>query len=142
MAAERDVDANLQLAGVTLISGGALELGRIASGEKKETREESDRSTRLEEEFATFASDRLKPGGNCHRSEVVRAFRRYYAKYRRADIDDQEYAISDVEIERLLRNWSSSSSSTGGAVERSAAGFYSGVQINKDADVFKATTGL
>jgi len=131
--ADGDRDNNLQLAGVSLIAGGALELGRIAAGEKKQTREESDRDMQLEREFNEFASNRLKPGGNCHRNEVTRAFRRYYAKYRQAD--HPEYGLSDVEVERLLRNWSRPL----GGVEMSSAGFYSGVQINQDADVFKAT---
>jgi len=123
---------SLQLAGVTLISSASLELGRIASGEKKETREESDRGTQLEQEFAAFAANRLKPGGNCHRNEVVQAFRRYYAKYRQPDNPD--YPLTDLEIERLLRNWSSPFP----GIEMSSAGFYSGIQINTDADVFVA----
>ena len=130
--ADYDHGVSLQLAGVSLISGGALEIGRLASGEKGQTREESNRDTQLETEFREFAENRLKFGGNCHRSEVVSAFRRYYAKYRQAD--HPEYGLSDIEIERLLRNWSST---LGRRVEMSSAGFYSGLQINSDADAFK-----
>lgn len=127
--ADGNHNASLQLAGVTLISAGALELGRIASGEKKMTREETDRGMGLEEEFAEFASKRLKRGGNCHRNEVVGAFRRYYAKYRQPDNPD--YPVSDLEIEQLLRAWGRSQ-----GLKMTTAGFYYGVKINRDADVF------
>jgi hypothetical protein len=127
--AEGDRTISLQLAGVSLIGGCSLELGRIASGEKKQTREESDRGSQLEAEFASFAKDRLKAGGNCHRNEVVRSFRRFYAKYRQTD--SEEYPLTDLEIEQLLRAYCRPR-----GVEMSSAGFYSGIQINKDADVF------
>jgi len=80
LATEGDANVSLQLAGVSFIAGGSLELGRIFSGEKRQTRQESDRESQLEREFAEFADQRLVKGGNCHRSEVVKAFRRYYAK--------------------------------------------------------------
>lgn len=83
LAAQGDSNVSLQLAGVSLISGGALELGRVFSGEKGQTRQDFDRDSQLEEEFTQFAEKRLMPGGNCHRSEVVKAFRRYYGKVRR-----------------------------------------------------------
>lgn len=127
--AEGDRTISLQLAGVSLIGGCSLELGRIASGEKKLTRQESDRESQLEAEFASFASERLQSGGNCHRNEVVRAFRRYYAKYRQAD--SEEYPLTDLEIEQLLRAYCRPR-----GVEMSSAGFYSGVQINQAADAF------
>jgi hypothetical protein len=124
--------SSLQLAGVTLISAAALELGRIASGEKLPTRIESDRSLQLQGEFVDFASKRLKMGGNCHRTEVVAAFRRYYTKYRRAD--NPAYPLADLEIEQLLKQWSRRQTTL--RVEMTSAGFYYGIQINKDADVF------
>jgi hypothetical protein len=80
LATQGEANVSLQLAGVSLISGGALELGRIFSGEKGLTRQESDRDSQLQKEFSDFAQNRLVSGGNCHRSEVVKAFRRYYAK--------------------------------------------------------------
>jgi len=125
-----DRSLSLQLAGVSLITGGSLELGRIASGEKKSTRAESNRDSELEEEFQQFADARLKPGGNAHRNEIVQAFRRYYAKYRQSDNPD--FPLSDLEIEQLVKNWSKQY----GDVTMSSAGFYSGVSINQDADVF------
>lgn len=127
--AEGDRVISLQLAGVSLIAGCSLELGRIASGDKKQTRQESDRSVQLKAEFITFADERLLPGGNCHRNEVVRAFRRFYAKYRQAD--SAEYPLSDLEIEQLLREYCRPR-----GLGMSSAGFYSGLQINQDSDVF------
>jgi hypothetical protein len=135
---DQETDVSLQLAGVALIGGGSLELGRIASGEKLPTRQEADRSGQLESEFAAFAERRLIAGGNCHRNEVVRAFRRYYAKYRRApDENDNNNnnnslsAVTDLEIEQLLRAYGRQK-----GLEMSSAGFYVGLQINTDADVF------
>lgn len=131
LIAEGEANVSLQLAAVTLIGAGSLELGRIASGEKKMTRQEDDRSTQLEGEFAEFAEKRLLPGGNCHRNEVVRSFRRYNPKYRQSN--SMEYPLTDVEIERMLKAWNRSR----GNPEMSSAGFYSNLQINDKADVFR-----
>ena len=125
------MNISLQLSGVLLISAGALEIGRIASGKKKMTRVENDRDFMLEEEFDEFADKRLKRGGNCHRNEVVKSFRRFHAKYRQAD--SEEYPLNDLEIEQLLRRWSKKFDQVSGP---SSAGFYNGIQINSDADVF------
>lgn len=130
--ADGDRNISLQLAGVSLISGASLELGRIASGEKAPTRDEADRDGQLIEEFAEFAQNRLVAGGNCHRNDVVRAFRRYFAKYRQAD--SEEYPLTDLEIERLLKRWTKTTSPN--EVEMTSAGFIYGLSINKDADVF------
>ena len=83
LATQSDANVSLQLAGVTLIFGATLELGRVFSGEKRKTRQDFDRDSQLEREFTEFAEKRLMPGGNCHRSEVVKAFRRYYGKVSR-----------------------------------------------------------
>lgn len=77
LLADGDKDICLQLAGVSLIGGASLELGRIASGEKDVTREEDERDSMLRQEFAEFAQRRLVPGGNVHRSEIAAAFRRF-----------------------------------------------------------------
>ena len=129
--AEGSANVSLLSAGVCLISGASLELGRLASGEKGPTRQEFDRSSQLRHEFEDFAASRLKVGGNCHRNDVVRAFRRYYAKYRQEE--SVEYPLTNLEIERLLRDWNRS---RGGIAEMSSAGFYNGVSINDQADVF------
>lgn len=130
--AEGDSDACLQLAGVSLIGGATLELGRIASGEKLVTREERDRFIQLRDEFAEFAEKRLSAGGNCHRSDIVSAFRRYFAKYRQKD--SEKYPLTDLEIEKMLRTWNIRENQ--GRAEMTSSGFYYGIQINKDADVF------
>lgn len=121
-----------QLAGVALINAGFFEIGRIASGEKGITRDENDRAVQLKEEFEEFAEKRLKPGGNCHRSDIVKSFRRYFAKYRQAD--SEQYPLTDLEIEKLLRSWNKQRNQ--GKAEMSSSGFYYGIQINANADVF------
>ena len=118
---------SLPLAGVSLVTGAALELGRVASGDKQVTREELDKAERLEQEFSEFVQARLLPGGNCHRQDIIKAFRRYFAKYR------NEEGITDLEIERLIKRWSQAQS---GNIKMSSSGFYSGVRINTEADVF------
>jgi hypothetical protein len=127
---EGDRSISLQLAGVTLIAGGSYDLGRIANGEKKPTRDESDRDSQLQQEFVDFADSRLKFGGNCHRVDVIRAFRRYYAKYRQSDNPD--YPLTDLELEQILRSWAAPLN----GVDMSSAGFYTGIQVNDQADVF------
>lgn len=119
----------LQLAGVSLIGGAALELGRIASGEKMLTRDDLNRQVMLADEFQEFATKRLivGEGGAVHRSEVIRAFRRYFAKYR---VENEQYPLTDLEIERLLRTWNRRE---GNAEGLSSAGFLKGVKINEQA---------
>mmetsp|Transcript_48692 Transcript_48692/g.55227 ORF Transcript_48692/g.55227 Transcript_48692/m.55227 type:complete len:397 (+) Transcript_48692:2-1192(+) len=120
-----------QLAGVSVIGSGFFEIGRIANGEKRMTRNEKDRAVQLKEDFDKFAENRLRLDGNCHRSDIVKAFRRYHAKYRQ---DSREYPLTDLEIERLIRFWNQQENQ--GKAEMSSSGFYYGIQINKDADVF------
>jgi len=119
-----------QLAGVALINAGFFEIGRIASGEKGMTADENDRAVQLDDEFDEFASKRLRQGGNCHRSDIVKSFRRYYAKYR---AESEEYPLTDREIEQLVRSWNAQKNPK--KAEMSSSGFYYGIQINADADV-------
>lgn len=179
---------SVQLAFVTLIGAGSLELGRIFSGEKQSTKYEARRDEQLQKEFDEFARKRLKIGNsisnNVHRNEVVAAFRRFYSKYRMAPTNEQSQLllqqqqkimnqqmfqqpstpsedssnidnqvavlttastkeeimddlvtidnVTDLEIHRLLRTWAK----TNYNIEMTSAGFYSGIQINRDADVF------
>ena len=127
-----DVNISLQLAGVTILNGFFLEIGRIAAGDKQDTKEENDRALQLQEEFQEFADKRLQAGGNCHRNDVIKAFRRYFAKYRQKD--SEEYPLTDLEIERLLKSWNKVENF--GRAEMTSSGFYYGIQINSDADVF------
>jgi hypothetical protein len=127
-----DSDIVLQLAGVSLIAGAALELGRISAGEKVGSREELDRMNQLQTEFDTFANQRLVSGGNVHRQEIVNAFRRFHAKYRNRD---DENLLSDLEIERLMRLWVRVNL----GIDMSSAGYFNGVQLNNNADIVKTT---
>jgi hypothetical protein len=129
---EGDATVCFELAGVTLIWGGFFEIGRVAIGEKGATREESDRGMQLKGEFDKFANARLEMTGNCHRTDVIAAFRRYYAKYRNKD--STEYPLDDMEIEKLLRAWNKNENR--GQAEMTSSGFWYGVQINTDADIF------
>mmetsp|Transcript_26527 Transcript_26527/g.64652 ORF Transcript_26527/g.64652 Transcript_26527/m.64652 type:complete len:350 (-) Transcript_26527:340-1389(-) len=129
--AEGDSIVCFQLAGVALIWGGFFEIGRLASGEKRATREEFDRRLGLKDEFDDFAKARLVTSGNCHRSDVVAAFRRYNAKYR--DPESTEYPLTDLEINKLLRMWNELENS--GKAEMTSSGFWYGIEINKDADI-------
>mmetsp|Transcript_17237 Transcript_17237/g.26122 ORF Transcript_17237/g.26122 Transcript_17237/m.26122 type:complete len:343 (+) Transcript_17237:143-1171(+) len=130
LLAEGSANVSLQLAVLGLINGAFFELGRVASGEKGPTRDQFERTTELREEFNEFASNRLKRGGNCHRSDVVRAFRRYFAKYRQED--SEQYPLSNMEIEGLLREWNSVNT----LAEMTSTGFYNGLSINEQADAF------
>jgi hypothetical protein len=128
-----DGDSNgvLQLAGVTLIGGASTELGRIASGEKMKTRDDAERDSNLAEEFEEFSSKKLVygQGGDVHRSEVIRSFRRYFAKYR---VENDQFPLGDVEIEALLRAWNKRS---GNQETMSSSGFIRNVKINSQAEI-------
>jgi hypothetical protein len=90
----------------------------------------------LKREFEEFADRRLIVSMNrstgttlsVHRSEVVKAFRRYNPKYR---VENEEYSLSDIEIERLVRRWARQR-----GIEMSGAGFFGGVGIDSSADAF------
>ena len=129
--AEGDSNVVLQLAGVSLIGGASLELGRIASGEKMKTRDEDNRDEELQNEFEEFAQRRLilGEGGSVHRSEVISAFRRYFGKYR---VENDEFPLSDLEIERLLRSWNKRN---GNQESMTSAGFVKNLQINSQAEI-------
>jgi len=128
---EGDSNVVLQLAGVSLIGGASLELGRIASGEKMKTRENAERDESLANEFKEFASKKLiyGQGGSIHRSEVIKSFRRYFAKYR---VENEEYPLGDLEIEQLLRGWNRR---MGNLETMSSAGFIKNVKINAQAEI-------
>jgi len=130
--ADGDAEVSLQLAGVSAISAGFWEVGRLAAREKAPTRQEYERDEMLASEFDDFAARRLVVGkGSCHRSDVISAFRRYNPKYRTAD--NESYPLGDLEIERLLRDWARRFA----GVEMSSAGFFNGVLVDGAADAFR-----
>ena len=68
------------------------------------------------QDFAGFANDALIPRGRCHESEIFKAFRARFGKYRTQD------ALSDVRLRDMVRNWNRS-------VERSNTGFYKNISL-------------
>lgn len=126
-----DSNIVLQLAGVSLIGGASLELGRIASNEKMQTREDSERDEVLADEFDEFATKKLivGEGGSIHRNEVTKLFRRYFAKYR---VENDEFPLNDIEIERLFRAWNRKN---GNNEDISSAGFLKNVKVNEKAQI-------
>ena len=131
LLAEGESNVVLQLAGVSLIGGASLELGRIASGEKQPTREEGERDQQLVSEFEEFASKKLiaGQGGSVHKSEVINSFRRYFAKYR---VENDDYPLVDLEIERLLRRWARMQGNLEGMT---SAGFMKDIQLNTESEI-------
>lgn len=129
--ADGEATIPVELGGVAAIGGAFWEVGRLAAGEKGATKEESERDTMIAGEFEEFAERRLITGRSTlsvHRSEVVKAFRRFNPKYR---VENEEYPLTDIEIERVVRRWARIR-----GIEMSSAGFFSGVGIDSDADAF------
>ena len=95
------------------------------------TKEEMLRDKMLVEEFDEFAERRLVvvKGVSVHRSDVTKSFRKYFAKYR---VENEEYPLADIEIERLLKRWNTYN---GSREEISSAGFLKGLKINTDAEI-------
>jgi len=147
--ADGDAEVSLQLGGVSVIGGAVWEVGRLAAKEKAPTREEYERDVELYREFREFAEKRIIVGGrsngaggsnsggrslsscSCHRSDVISAFRRYNPKYRTAD--NEQFPLSDIEIERILRKWNRE---FGSGSEMSSAGFFAGICVDGVADAF------
>ena len=129
--ADGEVGIPVELGGVAAISGAFWEVGRLAAGEKSSTKEESERDDLVESEFEDFANRRLLTGRSTlsvHRSEVVKAFRRFNPKYR---VENDDYPLSDIEIERVVRKWARSR-----GIDMSSAGFFTGMGIDSAADAF------
>lgn len=67
-------------------------------------------------DFERYASEKLQRSGRCHESEVIRGFRRSFARYR------QPSAISDATIRDMVRNWHPKA-------ERTGRGFYKNLSL-------------
>lgn len=81
-------------------------------------------------EFEEFAKERIisdRGGRSCHKKDVVRAFRRYYGKYR---VDGSvEGGPTDMEIEGLFVEWNKNK---GTGKLPTKAGFVKGVVVKED----------
>jgi len=130
-------NAVFYLGASTTLWGGLYE---AALRPKLPSREERDLATTREAEFVAFAALRLgaQSGGTCHETDIVRAFRRYYPKYR------VDRGITDAEISDLMRRWASVERTRllpGGALStetvsaRTAAGYYKGITVKEEPDV-------
>ncbi|GMH56795.1 hypothetical protein TrRE_jg10474 [Triparma retinervis] len=128
LATGGDADAALQLAGVSVIGAGLLELARVDGGEKSISREEEEAARLRREEFEEFAGERMAVGGgerSCHKRDVVRSFRRYYSKYR----VETEDGVTDRDIEGLFVEWNKIK---GTGKPPTKAGFVKGVVVKED----------
>ena len=72
------------------------------------------------QDFARFADASLARGGRCHETEVFRAFRRTYGRYR------SEEALSDSRLRDMIRNWGGGGR---GGAERSRTGWYKNLSL-------------
>lgn len=131
--------AALYLGASTCIWGGLYEVARP----KLKTRDERELEATRQAEFLAFAEAKLRYSDRTtdtvHETEVVRAFRRYYPKYR------ADRGVSDKELFDLMRVWMSVPRRQllpGGAIgaprmmtTRSKAGYYSSLTLTQDPDV-------
>jgi len=99
-------------------------------GAKKVTKVERDERNVWVGEFEQFANERIIGGGgekSCHKKDVVRAFRRYYGKYR---VENSiEGGPTDMEIEGLFVEWNKSK---GTGKFPTKAGFVKGLVVKED----------
>ena len=121
----------------SVLWGGLYEVARP----RLPTRAEVEREEARRAEFRAFAEARLTLGSasqSTHESEVVRAFRRFYPKYR------VDRGIADAEIADLMRRWISVPRTRllpGGQIQsdtvsaRTAAGYYKGIVLTVEPDV-------
>ena len=134
LTAASSEQAAFYLGASTTLWGSLYEVARpkLASRAEREQREVR------EADFIAFAEARLEAGGSCHETEIVKAFRRYYPKYR------VNRGITDKEVYDLMRRWMSVPRTQllpGGAISteivsaRSPAGYYSGLSVAKEPDV-------
>ena len=124
-----DANVTLQIAGVFLINAGVIELARIDSGEKTVSREDAERKDTWRGEFEGFAVEKIavSSAGSCHKSDVVRAYRRFYSKYR---TEEAEGSPTDLDIFYLFAEWNLSK---GTRVKPSSAGFVKGLIVKEDS---------
>lgn len=129
LAVAGDDAVTLQLAVLSLLSAGFLELSRIDSGEKMVDRVEAEREEGWRLDFEEFARERIvkKAEGSCHKSDVVRSFRRYYGKYRTEQVVG---GPTDMDVERLLVKWNAGEGGSGKLP--TSGGFVKGITVKAD----------
>lgn len=110
------------------IGGGLLEVIR----EPRPTREERDLKLQLEAEFLAFSASRLEVGGRCHETEIVRAFRKFYPRYRSRDMGRTAdgVSLSDDRISDALSVWNRQMGRPG---ERTSSGYWKGISLAAEA---------
>jgi len=86
------------------------------------------------QDFARFADERLQPKGNCHESEVFKAFRASDAKYR------NEETFSDTNLRQFIRNWAKQYVYP--TAERTSSGYYKRISLKERIDPFRERTGV
>ena len=77
---------------------------------------------------ARFADERLQPKGNCHESEIFKAFRQSNARYR------QEEALSDANLRQFLRNWAKQYVYP--TAERTSSGYFKRISLKERESIF------
>ena len=92
------------------------------------TRAERDLRATLYDDFLLFSSERLELGGRCHEREVVAAFRRFYPRYRYADMarSADGVSVADDDIADRLREWNAR---MGRPAQRTSSGFWKGIRV-------------
>lgn len=127
------------------IWAGVYEIGRVDTGDALRTREEDEERERVRQEFQDFAEkniERCSETQSVNQVEIVRVFRRSYARHRRVD---QEGSAPDELIIRALRLWYQSSYGTiddgygsrdsvlSKAPPPTASGFFKGLRLKSRA---------
>lgn len=109
---------------ISCIGGGFLEIIRP----QPPTRAERDLERALADEFLIFSTSKLSVGGRCHESDIVRAFRQYYPRYRYADMERYEdgASLSDADLKACVRKWNIA---MGQPAERTSSGYWKGISV-------------
>ena len=92
--------------------------------------------TLTQEEFLLFSGDGLAVGGRCHERDIVAAFRKFYPKYRFADMRraaDGE-SIPDDAIADKIREWNAQMGRPG---VRTSSGYWKGISVARASEAQK-----
>lgn len=80
------------------------------------------------QDFAGFANERLQRTGRAHETEVFRAFRQSFARYR------SQESISDATLRDMVRNWHPDA-------QRTPGGYYKNLAVQARVDPFTGKGG-